>query len=43
VPSGLNNQPGQPNGPAIALRTNFNPLAAFEPAAKTNAAGMATV
>ena len=41
--SGQGQQPGQPTGPAIALRTNFNPLAAFAPSAKTNASGMATV
>ncbi len=35
--------PGQAAGPAIALRTNFNPLAAFAPTVRTNAAGMATV
>nr|HEX4318747.1 alpha-2-macroglobulin family protein [Kofleriaceae bacterium] len=35
-------QPQQP-GPAIALRTNFNPLAAFAPAAMTDARGHATV
>ncbi|MBA2539824.1 MAG: hypothetical protein H0V17_09335 [Deltaproteobacteria bacterium] len=42
TPTGAN-QPAQPNGPAIAIRTNFNPLAAFAPTVKTNAAGMATV
>ncbi|HWO18581.1 MAG TPA: DUF6049 family protein, partial [Kofleriaceae bacterium] len=30
-------------GPAIAIRSNFNPLAAFAPAVKTDAAGRATV
>jgi alpha-2-macroglobulin len=30
-------------GPAIAMRSNFNPLAAFAPAVKTDAAGRATV
>lgn len=36
---------GKPDsaGPAIALRTNFNPLAAFSPTVKTDAAGKATV
>ncbi len=32
-----------PSGPAIAIRSNFNPLAAFAPAVHTNAAGVATV
>ncbi len=32
----------QPGG-AIAIRSNFNPLAAFAPAVKTNASGAATV
>ncbi len=36
-------QPGQPAGAAIAIRTNFNPLAAFSPSVKTNGAGIATV
>ena len=36
-------QPGEPAGSAIAIRTNFNPLAAFSPSVKTNAQGMATV
>ena len=31
------------NQPAIAIRSNFNPLAAFAPAVKTDAAGNATV
>jgi uncharacterized protein YfaS (alpha-2-macroglobulin family) len=35
-------QPQQPNAP-IAIRSNFNPLAAFAPAVKTDAAGRATV
>jgi hypothetical protein len=34
--------PDQPNTP-IAIRTNFNPLAAFAPAVKTGADGKATV
>ena len=34
--------PEQPNTP-IAIRTNFNPLAAFAPAVKTDADGKATV
>jgi alpha-2-macroglobulin len=32
-----------PDGPAIALRTNFDALAAFEPSIKTDASGHATV
>jgi uncharacterized protein YfaS (alpha-2-macroglobulin family) len=39
---GQGQAPG-PTGSAIAIRTNFNPLAAFAPVVKTNAAGMATV
>ncbi len=36
--------PGPASGnQAIAIRSNFNPLAAFAPAVKTDAAGMATV
>jgi uncharacterized protein YfaS (alpha-2-macroglobulin family) len=31
------------SNPAIAVRTNFNPLAAFAPAVKTGADGSATV
>ncbi len=34
---------GQGNNQAIAIRSNFNPLAAFAPAVKTDARGMATV
>ncbi|MEO8703659.1 MAG: Ig-like domain-containing protein, partial [Kofleriaceae bacterium] len=36
-------QPAQPSGPAIAIRSNFNPLAAFAPAVKTDASGRANV
>lgn len=32
-----------PGNKSIAIRSNFNPLAAFAPAVKTDAAGMATV
>ncbi len=35
--------PSSTAGPAIAIRSNFNPLAAFAPAVKTNALGSATV
>src|SRR5690606_17753217 len=34
---------GQGQGQAIAIRSNFNPLAAFAPAVKTDGAGRATV
>src|SRR5439155_16456530 len=36
------NKQAQPGTP-IAIRSNFNPLAAFSPAVKTDAAGKATV
>ena len=35
-------QPGEPE-PAIAIRSNFNPLAAFAPSVKTDGQGRATV
>ncbi|HWO25514.1 MAG TPA: Ig-like domain-containing protein, partial [Kofleriaceae bacterium] len=35
--------PGQGAGKSIAIRSNFNPLAAFAPVVKTDAAGRATV
>jgi uncharacterized protein YfaS (alpha-2-macroglobulin family) len=35
--------PNQPNNSAIAVRANFNPLAAFAPAVKTDAQGRASV
>ncbi|MBS1121226.1 MAG: hypothetical protein H6Q90_3454, partial [Deltaproteobacteria bacterium] len=38
-----NARQGQGAHEAIAIRSNFNPLAAFSPAVKTDAAGMATV
>ncbi|MBL9020101.1 MAG: Ig-like domain-containing protein [Myxococcales bacterium] len=37
------NGPSGPNSTAIAVRANFNPLAAFSPAVKTDAQGKATV
>ncbi|HEU0036764.1 MAG TPA: DUF6049 family protein [Kofleriaceae bacterium] len=38
-----NKQQGQQNAPPIAIRSNFNPLAAFAPAVKTDAQGRAIV
>ena len=35
--------PGDKPGPAIAVRSNFNPLAAFAPAVRTDAQGHATL
>src|SRR6185295_13112264 len=35
--------PPAPQAPAIAIRTHFNPLAAFAPAVHTDATGRATV
>ncbi|HEY5934552.1 MAG TPA: DUF6049 family protein, partial [Kofleriaceae bacterium] len=40
---GQGQQPGPQPGGQIAIRTDFNPLAAFAPAVKTDAAGRATV
>ena len=40
---GQQGQKQQAGGPPIAIRSNFNPLAAFAPAVKTDGAGRATV
>jgi alpha-2-macroglobulin len=40
---GIPDAPDTEPGPAIAIRSNFNPLAAFAPAVRTDASGRATV